>query len=112
MNFHHILDLPMSIDPAMTFYQTSQPHGGVIQKRKEPYTSIIRAKPKTIGRVQDTVIILLGASPHKIKQAVEQARAQNNFVKPQTVPNYVYSFEEIRQLRKSTLNLILDGHVP
>lgn len=52
--------------------------------------SILRARPRIVGRIQDTVIILLGVEEERILPAVKEARKLNNFVRPQTYPNFVY----------------------
>jgi hypothetical protein len=44
--------------------------------------SILRARPRIIGWVQESVIVLIGALDHNIKEAIKLARLNNNFVRP------------------------------
>lgn len=51
-------------------------------KKKEPFMSILRSRPRVIGRVQESIVILLGSKITKIDAAIKQARLNNNFIRP------------------------------
>jgi hypothetical protein len=77
-------NLPIVKDEHNEFYQDQhkqQQHSGVIIRKKEPYMSILRSRPRQIGRVQESVHVLLGSKVEKIDQAIKQARLFNNFIR-------------------------------
>ena len=75
-------------------YHSQQQHGGLIIRKKEPYMSILRSRPRQIGRVQESIQILLGSKVEKIDAAIRQARLCNNFIKSQNIPNLHLTVED------------------
>ena len=53
----------------------------MIVKKKDPYMWILRARPRAVGRVQESVIVLLGADQGRIDKIIRLNRKNNNFVR-------------------------------
>ena len=56
---------------------SAQPHGGLIRKREEPYSSLIRARPREKKLMHDRLIVLGDADPNNVEERLGSALISN-----------------------------------
>ena len=58
-------------DQSLIDFYPLQPHNGLIMKRKDPYLTILRARPRNIKRNRERLYALEGADEKMIEERIE-----------------------------------------
>ena len=72
------LDKKTQLEPAAK--TESQPHNGIIRKREEPYTTLLRARPKDKKSHFERFIVLGDADPKHVEERLGNALVSNEVI--------------------------------